>query len=169
MRLPTGNGSARRAILASTERPSWPRGSSASFARAGPARSGAERAPEVTFHHCFLRHYRNDLPVLAGCGRASRSIIAHAVPHKGADVSWRAEQVCRDVKRLGHNGRVSLRCDHEPAVVRFLREVATRRGAPDTILEHLPVEESQANGRAERADHHYQSTRGRQGWPHNHQ
>ena len=73
------------------------------------------------------------------------------MPHKGADVIWRAEQVCRDLKRLRHYGRVSLRSDHEPVVVRFLREVATRSGALGTILEHLPLDESQANGRAERA------------------
>ena len=89
---------------------------------------GQDEAPEVTFNCCFLRDHRNDLPVFVCCDRASRSIIAHAVPHKRADVSWRAEQVCRDVKRLGHYGRASLRSDHEPAVVRFLQEVATRKG-----------------------------------------
>ena len=41
--------------------------------------------------------------------------------------------------------------DREPAVVSFLQEVATRRGALGTVVEHFPVDESQANGRAERA------------------
>ena len=59
--------------------------------------------------------------------------------------------MCRDLKRLGHNGRVPLRSDHGLAVVRFLQEVATRRGAQGTILEHLPVDESRPNVRAERA------------------
>ena len=51
---------------------------------------------------------RDYLQVLAGCDRASRSIIAHAVPFKGADVSWTAESVCRDMKRLGHCGRLTM-------------------------------------------------------------
>ena len=66
---------------------------------------------KMSFDCCFLddRTGGINLPVLVGCDRASRSVIAHAVPHKGADVSWTGEQVCRDLKRLGHFGRVTLR------------------------------------------------------------
>lgn len=112
-----------------------------------------DHAPEVSFDYCFLRDYQGAdyLPVLVGCDRETRTIIAHAVPNKGADVGWTAEQVCRDLKRLGHFGRVTLRSDQEPALVSFLEEVAKLRGAAGTVLEHSPVGESQANGRAERA------------------
>ena len=61
-------------------------------------------------------------PVLEGRDGASRSIITHAAPHHGADVSCTA----RDSNRLGHCGRVALRGDQEPALVIF-REVAARR------------------------------------------
>ena len=61
-------------------------------------------------------------PVLDGRDGASRSIITHAAPHHGADLSCTA----RDSNRLGHCGRVALRGDQEPALVIF-REVAARR------------------------------------------
>ena len=62
------------------------------------------------------------IPVLVGCDRTSRSSIAHAVPYKGADVSWTAEQVCRDLNCLGHCGRVTSRSDQEPALVVFFKK-----------------------------------------------
>ena len=66
--------------------------------------------------------------------RGSRSIITHAAPHHGADVSCAAEQLYRDSNRLGHCERVALRGDQEPALVIF-REVAARRDPLRTILE----------------------------------
>ena len=67
-----------------------------------------EQAPEVSFDYCFLRDQPgcDSLPVLVGFDRASRSVIAHAVPFTGADECWTAQQVCRDLKRFGHHGRV---------------------------------------------------------------
>ena len=80
-----------------------------------------------------------------GCDRTSRTVIAHAVPLRGASVSWTAEHVCRDLIRLGHYGGVTLRSDQEPALVCVLQDVAALR------VQHSAVGGSQANGPAERA------------------
>ena len=90
-----------------------------------------QHAFEVSFDCSFpSRSARGDyLQVLLACDRAWRSIIVHSVPSKGANVSWTAEQVCRDLKPLGRHGRVTVRSAKKLGwqVFGFLQEVATVR------------------------------------------
>ena len=82
-----------------------------------------EQAPEVSFDYCSFRDQPggDSLPVLVGCDRASRSVIAHAAPCNGDDV-------CRNLERLGHYGRLTLRSNHKPTL-------ATLRSSSGTVLE----------------------------------
>ena len=62
---------------------------------------------------------------------------------KGAVVEWTARQVVRDLERLGHHGRLVIRCDQEAALKSLVSEVARIRGDAVTILEHSAVGDSQ--------------------------
>ena len=88
-----------------------------------------EQAPEVSFDYCFLRDLPggDHFPVLVGCDTASRSIIAHAVPYKGADASWTAQQ--RFETSWGYHGRFTFQTDQELALKSFMNEVATSGGS----------------------------------------
>ena len=76
-------------------------------------------------------------------------LAAHVVPSKGAGVDWVVRQLVRDVERMGHHGKVTLRSDQEPALVDLLRHVARARGDVETVIEHSP-RDSKANGMIER-------------------
>ena len=60
------------------------------------------------------------------------------------------QQCARDLERLGHCGKVTLKSNHEAAIVDVLREIANLRGSRGTVLEHSPVADSQSNGLVER-------------------
>jgi len=89
--------------------------------------------------------------VLVGVDRETKMKLAHVVPVKGANQEWVAEQLCRDLIKLGHHGDLILKSDQEPAIVDLLREVARLRGNKKTILEQSPVGDSRANGLVERS------------------
>ena len=112
-----------------------------------------QRGPSVSFDYCFLRNRPSDpsICVLVGRDRESKTLIAHTVPAKGAEVEWAAAQVVKDLRKLGHHSNLILKSDQEPAIVSFLQDVANRRTNCVTLLEHSPVGDSQANGLAERA------------------
>ena len=77
------------------------------------------------------------------------SIIPH-VHHEGSR-GWKAQQVVRDLERLGHNGRLVIRCDQEAALKSLVSEVARVRGDAVAVSEHSAVEDSQGNDFIERA------------------
>ena len=83
--------------------------------------------------------------------RETRLLSAHAVPMKGAVMEWTAQQVVRDLERLGHHERLVIRCDGEAALKSHVSEVARMRGDVVTISEHSAVGDSQGNGLIERA------------------
>ena len=78
-------------------------------------------------------------------------LSAHAVPTKGAVVEWTAQQVVRDLERLGHHGRLVIRCDQDAALKSLVSEAARMRGDAVTISEHSAVGDSRGNGFIERA------------------
>ena len=71
--------------------------------------------PQICFDYCFLRNRPNALVmvVLTGRDRSTGCYINHAVPCKGAEYDWVAKQVAKDIRRLGHYGRVCLKSDGE--------------------------------------------------------
>ena len=107
----------------------------------------------VALDYCFLRNMPGEesIPVLVMRDRETRMLSAHAVPMKGAIVEWTAQQVVRDLERLGHHGRLVVRSDQEAALRSLVSEVARLRGDAVTILEHSAVGDSQGNGFIERA------------------
>ena len=66
-------------------------------------------------------------------------------------MEWTAQQVLRDLERLGRHGRLVIRCDQEAALKSLVSEVASERGDAVTISEHSAVGDSQRNGCIERA------------------
>ena len=66
-------------------------------------------------------------------------------------MEWTAQQVVRDLDRLGHHERLVIRCDGEAAVKSLVSEVARVRGDVVTISEDSAVGDSQGNGVIERA------------------
>ena len=70
---------------------------------------------------------------------------------KGAVVEWTAQQVVRDLERLGHHERLVIRCDGEAALKSLVSELARLRGDVVTISEDSAVGDSQGNGCIERA------------------
>ena len=92
--------------------------------------------PVIGLDYCFLRNTAADgyISVLVGRDKATKAVFAHVVPCKGSETDLVCDQVCRDIRKLGHHGRVILKSDQEPAIVDFLQEVAKRRTGCVTIL-----------------------------------
>ena len=57
----------------------------------------------------------------------TRLLTAHAVPTKGAVADWTAQQVVCDLERLGHHGRLVIRCDQEAAFKCYVCEETLSR------------------------------------------
>ena len=110
--------------------------------------------PEIHMDYCFFRDKRNEKEktrtALVAVDRDSSTIIAHAVPKKGAGGGFIVKQLCRDIKRCGHRKKVLIRSDGEPSIKDLADKVANMR-AGETLLECSPAGDSRANGRAERA------------------
>jgi len=112
-----------------------------------------ERGSSMSFDYCFLRDSPGGelVPVLLGKDRESGTLIAHAVPEKGAGLDWTAKQICRDLTKCGIGGHVVLKGDQEPAIASVIEQVIKLRGDRRTVPEYSPKGESQSNGIAERA------------------
>ena len=109
--------------------------------------------PELHCDYCFPKdHAGGDYAVvLVARDRETRITVSHLVPVKGGDQEWAAEQLTRNILKLGLRGDLTLRSDQEPAIVDLLKQVAKLRGVGRTFLEQSPVGDSKANGVAETA------------------
>lgn len=118
-----------------------------------PVDRGDLSVPSVSYDYCFLRNATGSTSAttLVSRDRDTGLLAAHVVPCKGSDAEWVVKQAIRDLERMGIRGKVVLKSDQEPAIVEMLNDVARRRDGAQTILEHAPRGDSQANGRAERA------------------
>ena len=81
--------------------------------------------------------------------RRTRMIFAHVVPKKGFTHDHGAEEMIKDIAKLGY-GEVILKCEGEAALKSIQDEVKKKR-SEKTVLENSPVGDSRANGAAERA------------------
>ena len=110
------------------------------------------RGLEVHYDYVFLRNEEGGekATVLVGRCRQSKFLVAHVVPTKGASEEWIADEVVKDLKKMGHHGHVVLRSDQEPALVSLLERVAEVRGSV-TVPENAATSDSKGNGFAERA------------------
>ena len=55
--------------------------------------------------------------------RTHKMTWAVLVPRKGTEFTWIAKRAAKFIDQLGHN-RVTLRCDHGPAIEALAREIA---------------------------------------------
>jgi hypothetical protein len=107
--------------------------------------------PHVYADYCFLDCEKDaeTLVVQIMKDKDTGMIFAHAVPRKGLVHIHGAEDMIKDLDKLGHK-KIFLICDNELAMKALQTEVQARRGEM-TILESSPFGESQSNGVAERA------------------
>ena len=79
-------------------------------------------------------------------------MFAHVVPTKGIDEKgFAVDSLVDDVKWLGYS-KVTLKSDNEPAIVKLLAEALKElrvQGLEQTMEEHSPEYDPQANGSAE--------------------
>ena len=82
----------------------------------------------------------------------SKAVFAHVVPAKGIDEKgFSVDALVSDVKWLGYT-KVTLKSDNEPAIVKLLQEALRElrvQGLEQTLEEHSPEYDPQANGSAE--------------------
>ena len=106
--------------------------------------------PEISFDYAFLAAEGEEtIAIQVARDRRTRMIFAHVVPKKGFTHEHGAQEMIKDIKKLGYS-EVILKCDGEPALKSVQEEVKRRREDP-TILENSPVGDSRSNGVAERA------------------
>ena len=104
--------------------------------------------------YSFFRDKKNDTEnratVITGKERKTGAYIAHVVPKKGVGGGWIVKQLIRDLHRFGHRKKLLLRSDQEPAITDLMSQVADAREG-ETLIEQSPVDDSRANGLAERS------------------
>ena len=118
--------------------------------RADPPIGGV---PEIHSDYAFFRDKKgakDTAIVLVIKDREKSGVCAHVVPKKGVGGGFIIKQFERDIRKFGYRHKVMLRSDGEPVIRDLLDKVSTLR-APETQVEHTPVGDSKANGRAERA------------------
>ena len=103
---------------------------------------------QVSYEYCVLRDQlgMESARILVSKDRATRMVSAHVVPLKGAVIDWVIQQCARDLERLGHCGQITLKSDHETAILDVLKEIANLCGSVGMLFEHSPVADSQSNG-----------------------
>ena len=122
-------------------------------------------SPVISFDYCFIgdRDEVTDEETFKAAGEGaakvlvirdskSKSLFAHVVPSKGVDEKgFAVDALVDDVRWLGYS-RVTLKSDNEPAIVKLLSEALRElriQGLEQTLEEHSPEFDPQANGSAE--------------------
>ena len=108
--------------------------------------------PEIVFDYGFLgaKGDEETIAVQIAKDRRTRMLFAHVVPRKGFAHEHGAEEMIKDIEKLGYSD-VILKCDGEAALKTIQEVVRNRREKGKTVLENSPVGDSRANGAAERA------------------
>ena len=125
------------------------RGISAPHARCDEEQIGV--IGELHIDYCFLSGKAETEPAttIVGSDKHTQAVLAHVVPKNGTESVWVAQQLDRDVKKFGYNGRLFAKSDQEPAVVYLMNPLARRRISAPTVIEHSTAYGSKSNGRAE--------------------
>ena len=102
--------------------------------------------------YCFLSKEESpqSLTVLVTKDRDSKGIIANPVLCKGRAHEDTVDQAVINVRRFGHQAKVLLKTDNEPALVDLRRGVAEKLGI-QVVQEAPPAREPQSNGSVENA------------------
>ena len=107
---------------------------------------------EVTNEEGFVAAGESAAKVLVIRDSKSKCVFAHVVPSKGVDEKgFAVDALVDDVKWLGYT-KMTLKSDNEPAIVKLLSEALRElriQGLEQTLEEHSPEYDPQANGSAE--------------------
>ena len=107
---------------------------------------------EITDQEGFEAAGEGAIKILVVRDSKSKSLFAHVVPSKGIDEKgFAVDSLVQDVKWLGYS-KVTLKSDNEPAIVKLLSESLRElrvHGLEQTMEEHSPEYDPQANGSAE--------------------
>ncbi len=88
---------------------------------------------------------------IAICDTASQYLAAHVVDVKGASAEHAVKQVLRDLRKMGHYGRLRVNMDQESSLTDLFRTVARERGDARTVITHAARSDSKGNGQTEKA------------------
>ena len=94
---------------------------------------------------------KEGVTAVALCDKQSGWLAAHVVDNKGSGTKKAVDQILRDLRRMGHHGKVVVKTDQESAIIDLLRVVAQQRGEARTIFTTAARSDSKGNGAAEKA------------------
>jgi len=89
------------------------------------------------------------IPAVAMRDTSSKALFSHIVPHKGVVTDWVAEELIKDLEKMGHK-EVIIKSDQEPAIIALVDMIRQLR-VGWTMSENSAVGDSKKNRRAERA------------------
>ena len=88
---------------------------------------------------------------MALCDQQSGWLAAHVVDNEGSETRKAVEHILRDLRRMGHHGKIVVKTDQEAAIIDLIRVVAQQRGEARTIFTTAARSDSKGNGPAEKA------------------
>ena len=91
------------------------------------------------------------MTAVALCDQQSGWVAAHVVDNKGSGTRKAVGLILRDLRRMGHYGKIVVETDQEAAIIDLLRVVAQQRGEGRTIFTTAARSDSKGNGPAEKA------------------
>jgi hypothetical protein len=94
---------------------------------------------------------KEGVTAIALCDHLTGWLAGHVVSSKGSGTQDGVEQVLRDLRRMGHHGKIVVKTDQESAIIDLLRAVAKERGEARTVFETAARSDSKGNGEAEKA------------------
>ena len=122
--------------------------------RRSDAQDDLEGVPHVSMDCRFLGEKESEdraSPVLVIRERRHKMTWAMLVPTRDTEFPLIAKRAAKFIDQLRHN-RVTLRCDNEPTIEAWAREIGqARQEGSQTVPGRPPVGESQSNGVIERA------------------
>jgi hypothetical protein len=102
----------------------------------GPLQAQAELDAENGASICADYFFPKDAPgkegvtAVALCDQQSGWLAAHVVDNKGSGTRKGVDQILRDLRRMGHHGKVVVKTDQEAAIIDLLR------GLPSNVERH---------------------------------
>ena len=110
----------------------------------GPLQAQAELDAEGGASICAEYFFPKDAPgkegvtAVALCDQQSGWLAAHVVDNEGSGTKKAVDQILRDLRRMGHHGKIVVKTDQESAIIDLLRVVAQQRGEARRSLLQLP-------------------------------
>ena len=115
--------------------------------------SEASRGPLICADYFFPRDGPGEPGVTAVAlyDDDSQYLARHVVDAKGASADSAGKQVLKDLRKMGHHGKIVVKTDQESSIIDLFKAVAKEREAAGTILETAARSDSKGNGKSEKA------------------